>query len=73
MVHKTMNPVKTCKENQCIKYNEDGKWVNAVVKTHLPDYNETEIIIRGLDWKRDDTIRISSDRIIDDCTASIFN
>lgn len=72
MAHNTMNAVRTCKENQCIKYFEDGVWVNAVVKAHLSDYNETEIIIRGKDWKRNDIISISSDRIIDDCTAPIF-
>ena len=72
MAHNRMNPVRTCKEGQCILYLEDNKWVNAVVKAHLPDYNETEIIIRGKDWKREDMVRISSDRVIDDCTAPLF-
>ncbi len=72
MAHNTMNPVRTCKEKQCIKYCENGTWINATVKYHIKDHNKTEIELRGPDWKRHDVILVSSDLIVDDCTAPIF-
>lgn len=68
--HNTMVPVGTCKTNQCIKYLKDEKWVPAVVLFHS-EGNLTDIRIEEY-GKEPYIVAISSDRIIDDCSAPIF-
>jgi hypothetical protein len=72
MEHNVMKPVSTCKVKQCIKYKENGEWVNAIIRQQIENHNKTEIELKGADWKRSDVFLINSGTIVDNCTAPIF-